>query len=254
MAQDRHFTGAIAARFERRLYGASRGEVRLALVKDTLEREIPCVPGPMLDAGGGLGQMAQWAAGKGHQVTLLEPSEDMLALAAPRLQGQPVRLVKGDVQSIPRLAPGPWPFIVCHAVLEWMADPAAGFAVLADQLAPEGWLSLMVYNGDALRFSNDVKGNFDKVKHNDLAGSGRGTRFTPISPLTHQQITQWCQQLGLSIQGVTGIRVFHDYLRDKFPSDETLAALRELEFRYCRQEPYWRFGRYLLYSLKKSRG
>ena len=44
---------------------------------------------------------------------------------------------------------------------------------LARLLAPGGQLSLMVFNRDALRFSNVVKGNLQKALDDRLAGTGQ---------------------------------------------------------------------------------
>lgn len=251
MREDRHFVGEMAAKFERSLYGASRGQLRLALLQDTVARELPLSAEPLLDAGGGLGQMAEWAALRGHAVTLVEPAQEMLSRACERLAGLDVRCLQGDLQSLERLAPGPWPRIFCHAVLEWLAEPRAGLEALAAQLAPGGWMSLMVFNRDALRFSNVIKGNLERVLEDRLAGDGRRTRLTPISPLGHDEVIDWLDALGLEVHGVTGIRVFHDYLRSRHPSEEELVLLRRLEFAYCRAEPYWRLGRYLHYSVHR---
>lgn len=245
---DRHFNG-MAEKFEHSLYNHSRGRLRLALLTRAIESSIPLNGQPLVDVGAGLGQMAHWAAEKGHPVTLLEPAEDMLAAARTRLTGHDVRFYQSDLQGLCDVAPGPWSLMFCHAVLEWLIDPEAAVHRLAEQLAPNGWLSLMVFNEDALRFSNVVKGNLQKVLDDQLAGFGKRKRLTPISPLRHDEVVRWLNEAGLEVRAVTGIRVFHDYLRERDPDEATLERLFELEHRYCRQEPYWRLGRYLHYSV-----
>ncbi|QTF91792.1 methyltransferase domain-containing protein [Halomonas sp. BM-2019] len=250
MAGDRYFDG-LADKFAVSLYGGARGELRLALLDQLLPELLALRGQPVLDVGGGLGQLAGWFAGRGHAVTLVEPSGEMLARARESLVGQPVTFTQAPLQALPEAAPGPWSLIVCHAVLEWLADPRAALATLAGQLAPGGQLSLMVFNRDALRFSNVVKGNLEKALADRLEGKGRRLRLTPISPLTHAQVEAWSAELGLAIRGVAGIRVFHDYLRRPPERDDDRAALLALERRYCRVDPHWRLGRYLLYTLAR---
>lgn len=248
--QDRVFDG-LADKFAASLYGASRGELRLALLDYLLPRTLHLAGQPALDVGGGLGQMSVWLAHRGHAVTLAEPSGEMLARAREALAGTEARFLASPLQALPEQAPGPWPLIVCHAVLEWLADPRGAIATLAGLLAPGGQLSLMVFNRDALRFSNVVKGNLNKALDDRLEGTGKRQRLTPISPLTHAQVSRWLAEEGLIIEHVAGIRVFHDYLREREPDGETLARLFELERRYCDVDPHWRLGRYLLYSVRK---
>lgn len=247
---DRIFDG-LADKFAASLYGATRGELRLALLDHLLPRTLPLAGQPALDIGGGLGQMSAWLAHRGHAVTLAEPSIDMLERARETLAGSDVRLLPAPLQALPDEAPGPWPLIVCHAVLEWLADPRAAIATLAQLLAPGGHLSLMVFNRDALRFSNVVKGNLGKALDDRLEGTGQRQRLTPISPLTHAQVSRWLAERGLIVEHVAGIRVFHDYLRERDPDETALARLFELERRYCDVDPHWRLGRYLLYSVRK---
>ncbi len=247
---DRHFEG-LAEKFSAGLYGSPRGALRLALLDHCLPRQLELGGQPLLDVGGGLGQMAAWFAARGHDVTLAEPAEEMLARARQALAGQSVRFLREPLQRLPEAAPGPWPLIVCHAVFEWLADPEAALATLAGLLAPGGQLSLMVFNRDALRFSNVVKGNLEKALADRLEGTGRRRRLTPISPLTHDQIATWAEARGLEITAVAGIRVFHDYLRERHPDEAQLKQLLALERRYCDVEPHWRLGRYLLYTLHK---
>lgn len=249
-ANDRVFDG-LADKFAVSLYGASRGRLRLALLDELLPRTLPLQAQPVLDVGGGLGQMSAWLARRGHAVTLAEPSVDMLAKARDALAGLEVRFLEAPLQALPERTPGPWPLIVCHAVLEWLADPRAAIATLASLLPPGGHLSLMVFNRDALRFSNVIKGNLNKALEDRLEGTGKRQRLTPISPLTHDNVVGWLGEQGLMVQHVAGIRIFHDYLREREPDEATLTRLFELERRYCDVDPHWRLGRYLLYSVQK---
>ncbi|MEC9483656.1 MAG: methyltransferase domain-containing protein [Halomonas sp.] len=248
---DRVFDG-LAEKFAVSLYGAPRGRLRLIMLDELLPRTLPLEGQPVLDVGGGLGQMSDWLARRGHAVTLAEPSADMLARARESLAGQDVRFLKAPLQALSTCAPGPWPLVVCHAVLEWLADPRAAIATLASLLAPGGHLSLMVFNRDALRFSNVIKGNLNKALEDRLEGTGKRQRLTPVSPLQHEQVATWLGEHGLTIRHVAGIRVFHDYLRERDPDEATLQHVFELERRYCDVDPYWRLGRYLLYSVQKS--
>ena len=248
---DRHFNGLVE-KFAGSLYGGPRGALRLTLLDTLLPEMLDLETQSVLDVGGGLGQLAAWFAQRGHDVTLLEPSGDMLERARQVLGGQSVSLVQAPLQALPDCAPGPWSLIACHAVLEWLGDPRAAFATLAQALAPGGQLSLMVFNRDALRMSNVVKGNLQKALDDRLEGTGQRQRLTPISPLCHEQVVAWSGECGLSIRSVAGIRIFHDYLRHPPASDAEWQRLVELERRYCQAEPHWRLGRYLLYTLVKE--
>lgn len=247
-AGDRHFDG-LADKFAGSLYGALRGELRLALLDRLLPEMLDLQGQSVLEVGGGLGQLAGWLCDRGHAVTLTEPSAEMLARAGETLGERPVTRRRLPWQALPREAPGPWPLITCHAVLEWLGDPEAALTTLAGLLAPGGQLSLMVFNRDALRFSNVVKGNLEKALSDRLEGQGKRRRLTPISPLTHDQVATWAAEAGLRLEAVAGVRVFHDYLHRPPEKDADREALLELEWRYCRAEPHWRLGRYLLYTL-----
>lgn len=211
----------------------------------------------VLDVGGGLGQQTAWFAGRGHAVTMTEPSGDMLMYAQQwhrdekTLLQEMITYLQTPLQELPQQAPGPWTLITCHAVLEWLGDPQAALATLSQLLAPGGQLSLMVFNRDALRFSNVVKGNLEKALSDRLAGKGKRQRLTPISPVSHAEIEQWSVESGLQIEAVAGIRVFQDYLRQSPATPEERETLLALEKQYCRHEPHWRLGRYLLYTLIK---
>ncbi|GED21297.1 methyltransferase domain-containing protein [Halomonas halmophila] len=249
---DRHFDG-MADKFANSLYAKRRGALRLALLERLLPEMLALRSQPALDVGGGLGQLSGWLARRGHPVTLCEPARDMLERAGAALADTDVALRALPLQALPEQAPGPWPLVTCHAVLEWMADPRAALATLAGLLAPDGQLSLMVFNHDALRFSNVLKGNLERVMDDRLAGLGKGKRLTPISPVRHAEVMRWAEESGLRVTHHAGIRVFDDYLQQPVETAGMDERLLELEWRYCRDEPYWRLGRYLLYTLVPAR-
>ena len=260
---DKIFNG-LAEKFRNNVYGTNKGWLRQELLSRDLQ-QIPFIAAPdsaaqpitVLDIGGGLGQMADWCARQGHRVTFTEPADDMRA-EAENLFAQQAEHYRHPVNSQPyRLQElsqqtAPAQLVVCHAVLEWLHQPMDALPLIAERVAPGGWLSLMFFNEDGLRFSNIVKGNYDKALRDTLDGTGQRLRLTPISPQKPEPVIEGLKQQGLEIVSVAGIRVFTDYLRDKNPSDSDLEKLLTLEWRYCHQEPYWRMGRYIHVLAKKT--
>jgi S-adenosylmethionine-dependent methyltransferase len=249
---DKIFNG-LAEKFRNNVYGTNKGWLRQEILARDLQ-QIPFIaqsrPVQVLDIGGGLGQMSDWFAQQGHCVTFTEPADDMRAEAEHLFQQQQAEY-KAPVTSYPyrlqQLADHvePAELVLCHAVLEWLHQPQEALPVIAHQIQPGGWLSLMFFNEDGLRFSNIVKGNYDKALKDTLDGTGQRLRLTPISPQQPEQVIEGLKQQDLEVVSVAGVRVFTDYLREKTPSEEDLEKLLTLEWRYCHQEPYWRMGRYI---------
>jgi len=256
--QDRHFSGGMAEKFARNIYGTAKGRLRLKILRERMLDELPLEQTGLkvLDAGGGLGQISCWLARKGHQVILAEPATEMLAYSAKRLERYRVATLNASIQQLAEQLPAnqqSFDLIVCHAVLEWLQEPKATLQQLLTHLAPEGHLSLMFFNADALLLANILRGNWQRVLEKGLEGKGKGKRLTPISPLQPNEVIRWLETAGFEINGITGIRVFNDYLRLKRPPEATQARLVEIERRYCQQEPWWRMGRYILINAKKNR-
>ncbi len=55
---------------------------------------------------------------------------------------------------------GDFDLVLCHAVLEWLAQPQQALHKLFGLIRPGGHLSLMFYNRDALIFRNLIRGNW----------------------------------------------------------------------------------------------
>ncbi len=107
-----------------------------------------------LVAGGGTGDAAILLAqqmsdfGVPGEVVHLDQSEPSQKIAQQRAQVRGLdnlRFVRGSLLDVGEIAPGPWDYIDCCGVLHHLEDPAAGLAALADVLAPDGGLGVMVY-------------------------------------------------------------------------------------------------------------
>lgn len=248
---DRNFD-SIAAKFQQNIYNTTKGRLRqLVLQRDLLELPLLQQPGGrVLDVGGGQGQLALWLAGLGHQVLLTDLSGEMLALAQQAAKEQQLSL---QIQqwSLQQLAEQQQtaPLVLCHAVLEWLAEPAEAIRQLWQLVEPGGVLSLMFYNVDAKRFSNIVYGNFNYVLR-DLAYKKK-VSLSPQNPLDPRAVADWCQQAGFIQLSKTGVRCFHDYLRDRSEQETEFDKLLEVELRYNRTEPYASLGRYQHLLLQK---
>ena len=127
--QDRVFDG-LAKRFQRQIYDDPRGAIRLAILQDDLAPWVlNTAPLSVLDAGAGLGQMSIWLAQQAHQVQLLEPSMEMLAKAITSIEQAglqtAIQTQQASIQAFYAANTRLFDVIVCHAVLEWLAEPQA---------------------------------------------------------------------------------------------------------------------------------
>jgi S-adenosylmethionine-dependent methyltransferase len=242
---DRSFDG-IAAKFQRNIYRSSKGKIRQqVLLRDLSELALLRQPTTILDVGAGQGQLALALAAQGHSVHLTDISADMLELARQAAAEQALTNVSFEQTGLAELAsshPQRYQLILCHAMLEWLANPEPAIAQLKQLLQPGGILSLMFYNKDAKRFGNIVFGNFDYVAADFQVK--KKVSLNPQHPLPPEEVMRWCQQAGFSVLSKTGVRCFHDYLRDRTLQTSHFEQLLALELQYNRTEPYASLGRY----------
>ncbi|MFQ5785926.1 MAG: class I SAM-dependent methyltransferase [Alphaproteobacteria bacterium] len=108
----------------------------------------------VLVAGGGTGdaaimlaQQLAWAHSPA-EVVYLDVSRAARKLAEARAAARGlanIRFVEGSLLDLAALAAGPYDYIDCCGVLHHLADPGAGLATLADALADDGGIGLMLY-------------------------------------------------------------------------------------------------------------
>lgn len=241
--KDRHFD-ELATRFAEKIYGGAKGAIRLAVLQADLAEALPDRPLRVLDIGAGLGHMALWLAERGHLVTLAEPAGPMLEGARARFAGagQPASFIQAPWQELLGQLNQPFDLVVCHAVLEWLAEPRAILPVLHQLCAPGGWLSLAFYNKDALIYRNLLKGHFRKLRKAEFAGEKHS--LTPQQPLDPRELAMQLAE-HWRVESQSGVRVFHDYMPQEFQTRAEPIDLLEMELAYRRHPSFAGLGRYL---------
>ncbi|MGC9386557.1 MAG: methyltransferase domain-containing protein [Hydrogenovibrio sp.] len=244
-SKDRNFDTLID-KFEKRVYDTVKGEWRLKLLKEDLAFLRDAAPLSIWDAGCGFAQMGLWFAEAGHNLTLCDLSQKMLARAQQNFadQQRQATFLHGSAQSLAPQLPN-FDLVLFHAVIEWLADPAAGLQTVADKVRPGGYLSLLFYNRNAFVYNNVLKGRWRWEHILSDAYIGQGKKLTPPNPQYPEDLIEQLETLGFEIRQQTGIRVFHDYLTPEVLADSDLDELLALEYRYCRQPTYRHMGRYI---------
>lgn len=251
--KDRNFDD-IAEHFARKIYGGLKGEIRLAVLDADLAPVIAQLvaihnrPLRVLDVGGGLGQLAIRYAHQGHQVTVNDLSSVMLDQARKRAQEAGVEHVMswhcGPYQALPALELEPFDLVMCHALLEWLQEPALLVPGLTPLVRADGYLSLCFYNPVSIIYRNLIRGNFNWVQQASgyVADSGS---LTPSNPCSIEQVRGWLVQSGFNIVSESGLRVFSDYVTEKRGGNQVPGQVLAMELAYATQEPYKWMGRYL---------
>jgi S-adenosylmethionine-dependent methyltransferase len=252
VTEDRNFDD-IAHKFAKNIYGSDKGMIRQTIVWEDIQTILTSFPPEqlplsVLDAGGGLAQLSQRLAMQGHQVTLCDLSSEMLQLAQTDIEKNGLlaqyRFVHAAVQDMQQYLTDPVDFLMFHAVMEWLAEPRDALEKLLAQVRSGGVASIMFYNHHGLVLKNVICGNIPHV----LEGMPYRKRFKlqPQQGLNPEDVYQWIEACGFSIEGKSGIRSFSDYIGNRQNMGEyTEEDLLALERQLCRQEPYLSLGRYI---------
>ena len=141
--------------------------------------------------------------------------------------------------------------IVCHAVLEWLAEPQAVLSQLVACLKPGGVLSLMFFNQHSTVMRRLIAGDLQTVSRGQFASDGK-RGLAPISPLEPETVKQWLPDLGLSLETWSGVRCFYDYMYRDVRKSAPLEQVIPLERHYSRLEPWRSLARYQHFICIKS--
>ncbi|MFC0552182.1 class I SAM-dependent methyltransferase [Planotetraspora thailandica] len=216
--------------------GKLRDAVRQELVTRQLEPYLPDAPARVLDVGCGQGTQALRMAARGHRVTALDSSRELLArLTAALTPDLDVEVVHGSAEELPA---GPFDVVMCHGVLMYFDDPEPVIRSIADATAPGGLVSLLVRNGDALAMRPGLSGDWETAYRafDDMIYSNRVGVTARADRLANLRST--LARHGLSVREWYGVRVFTDLAPDDASVPEDFDALLACEERAGRTDPY----------------
>lgn len=213
-----------------------RRTARTAVVWEALERALGDRSLRIIDVGGGTGGFAVRLAELGHQVTVVDPSPDALAALGRRARegGVDVTGIQGDLSDLASLVDGQIngavDVVLCHGVLEVVADPAAALATIREVLRPGGTLSLLVAQRHAAVIARAMAGHFPQAlallaDAPDSSAGKAGHRFTA------DEAAALLTSAGFEVDSVHGVRVFADLVPGSLLDLEpgATASLIELE-------------------------
>ena len=228
--------------------GALRQVVRQELVTRQLAAHLTAGhPMRVLDVGCGQGTQVLALARAGHAVTGVDSSARLLgdletALAAETASVRDrVRPVHGEAERLADLVPSQeFDAVLCHGVLMYFADPAPLLTAVAAAVAPGGFASLLVRNGDALAMRPGLLGHwptaqraFDDMSYGNRIGvTARADRLADL--------TGSLAERELSVDAWYGVRVFTDTVASDapVPGEEELRVLLDCEERAGATDPY----------------
>jgi SAM-dependent methyltransferase len=228
--------------------GTLRQVVRQELVTRQLAAHLTDGrPMRVVDVGCGQGTQVLALARAGHRVTGVDSSSTLLgdletALTAEtaEVRGR-VRLVQGEAERLADLvAAQAFDAVLCHGVLMYFADPAPLLTAVAAAVAPGGFASLLVRNGDALAMRPGLLGHwptarraFDDMSYGNRIGlTARADRLADLTGLLAER--------DLSVEAWYGVRVFTDTIPSDTPApaEEELRVLLDCEERAGATDPY----------------
>jgi S-adenosylmethionine-dependent methyltransferase len=132
----------------------------------------------------------------------------------------------------------PFPAVLCHGVLMYLADPEPVLSAIARMTAPGGLVSLLVRNGDALAMRPGLLSDWAACAEafysdrypNRIGVTARADRLADL--------TARLAGHGLQVTAWYGVRVFTDNAADDAAPPPDLPDLLACEERAGRTDPY----------------
>ena len=224
--------------------GTLRQVVRQELVSRQLAVQLGDPPLSILDIGCGQGTQLLSLAARGHQLTGVDASAlllDELRDHLPQDVRDRVTLLHGDALEITGIFPeASFDVVLCHGVLMYFDDPTELLGKISRVLTPDGILSLLIRNGDALALrpglKNDWPGTaeaFQGMRYvNRLGVDARADRSAELEGRL--------AAAGLKTTAWYGVRLFTDGADDdtELPPPGVLEMLLLCEEQAGREDPY----------------
>jgi len=237
------------------------GRLRSELAWENVRRFLPrdASKHRALDVGGGTGFATVQLARLGHEVVLLDSSEEMLRIArqdadacgvTPRIS-----FCHAETRQLRELfAADSFDVVVCHNLLEYTEKPSITVRDIAHVLRKDGVLSVLVRNraGEVLKDavkSGDWKLATANLSAETVVDTLYGNRMRVFAP---SDLHEMVVGAGLEVIAERGVRVFFDYLGMENPTDETYAQIFELESKLGARPEFFAIARYIQAIARRS--
>ncbi|MDF9850062.1 S-adenosylmethionine-dependent methyltransferase [Paenibacillus sp. PastF-1] len=193
----------------------------------------------ILDIGSGFGISSNEYSRRGHLVTGVEPTQEMVAIAAK--DGPDVRYINDSFEQVAGgLGTFGWSF--CHNILEYTKDPQRFLGLIAGCQRTGGYLSLIAHNPAAKVMKKAI---LNKEPDSALAAIGNSQEYsgliqTDYTVYSYEQLTNWLSSAGYEIAGHFGIHNLYGYITDNEVKQDKDWHNRmvQLELTVGRQSPY----------------
>ena len=231
------------------LYETLRGVVRLELMQRQLAEHLGGPPARICDVGGGAGHNSIPLARLGYEVTILDPSEEMLQKARRTLNAEDavvrerVKLVEGGGEDAPCIfGKEAFDTVLCHGVLIYLENPDPLIEALSSISRPGAVVSILTKNAEALSMRPALEGDYKEALA--LFDSNRETNRLGIDTSTDTipELAVKLKEYGIGLEQWYGVRVFTDHLDDRPPGPD-LPDILEAEWEAGRRDPYRRVAR-----------
>lgn len=236
-----HFTGHETEWAART--GLARDEVRQRLVHRQIAEHLP-PSGRALDIGCGQGTQAILLARAGLEVTGVDPSAQLLDMAARAIETEPaevrdrIRLVEGGLPALPGGAGGGFDVVCCHGVVMYVPSLDPVIEEIADATAPGGVVSVLNRNRAGIALRAGMTGDWTGA----AAGIGAVTyrnRLGVAQARAHDpgEVHHAYRAAGLVVEAWYGVRLLTDHW-DDMPVPADIDEIVEAEAALGAVDPY----------------
>ncbi len=229
-------------------HASAAGNVRFELVTRALT-ELPLAgPCRVVDVGGGFGRQAIMLARLGHAVTVLDPDQGMLDIAAGQVERENsavrarIRLVRGDGENSRNIVGGDFDLVCCHSVLLYLDNPGPMIGELVNLARMGGWISVVALNAEAIAMRSGLQGKWRDALASMRARQQIGNNYLPVRADTIEDIERRLALAGARLTRWHGVGVFTDH-RNNSTVTADFGLVCDVEWEAARRDPYRRVAR-----------